>query len=326
MFSLKVEKPPPCPLLDPKQLSTPCSRPHPYFLPLLETVRSRSSAGWVLTLLLCPDQCTIAWLWAESPVSAKEVLGSLSSSAANPPARGAFTSSRRPLARGRLPLEPSAKTVVRVSPCSRALRGCARRLLLAPLGLPGANMPCPHRVPANDSPPASPCFFPPLPPPGWSSGSGPGRRPSAAPLLTVTSSSVHWLATARRKRGGSAGDCEAGAERHPGPPVAPQVISAPAKTHVDRSRSPVRARGAPGQPAGRSVRAASIPLRLPWAPATECVAPAEVRVRRGGCARAGERRASTSECVSGEWGGGGREGGGSGWRAFLVLCPLSSWL
>lgn len=121
-------------------------------------------------------------------------------------------------------------------------------------------MPCPHRVPANDGPP-SPCFFPPLPPPGWGSGSGPGRRPSAAPLRAVASSSGHWLAIARGKRGSST-DRETGAAGPPGPPVAPQVISAPARTHVDRSRSPVRARGAPGQPAGRSVRATSIPLRL----------------------------------------------------------------
>lgn len=201
----------------------------------------------------------MAWLWAESPVSAKEVLGSRSSSAAAPPARCAFISSRRPFARGRLPLEPSAKAVAQVSPRSRALGGCARRLLLL---TPRVGMPCTHRAPANDGPPASPCLFPPLPLPGWGSGSGPGRRPSAAPLRAVASSSGHWLAMARGKRGSSAGR-EAGAAGPPGPPVAPQVISAPARTHVDRSRSPVRARGAPGQPAGRSVRATSIPLRLP---------------------------------------------------------------
>ncbi|KAK2098961.1 hypothetical protein P7K49_024412 [Saguinus oedipus] len=88
-----------------------------------ESEIGRPAAGWVLTLLLCPDQCTMAWLWAESPVSAKEVLGSRSSSAAKPPARGAFTSSREPLARGRLPLEPSAGAVAQVSPSSGALGG-----------------------------------------------------------------------------------------------------------------------------------------------------------------------------------------------------------
>lgn len=123
-------------------------------------------------------------------------------------------------------------------------------------------MPGPHRELAGDSPPAS-CFFLPLPLLGWGSGSGPGRRSSAAPLRTVASSSGHWLAIASGERRGSAGDREARAARRPGPPVVSQVISAPARTHVDRSRSPVRARGAPGQPAGRSVRAASIPLRLP---------------------------------------------------------------
>lgn len=204
----------------------------------------------------------MAWLWAESPVSAKEVLGSRSPSAAAPPARSAFISSRRPLARGWLPVEPSAKAVAPVSQRSRALGGCARRLLLLTRpGLPGAGMPCPHRAPANDGSPSSPCFFPPLPPPGWGSGSGPGWRPSAARLRAVASSSGHRLAIARGKRGSSAGR-EAGAAGPPGPPVVPQVISAPARTHVDRSRSPVRARGAPSQPAGRLVRATSIPLRL----------------------------------------------------------------
>lgn len=204
----------------------------------------------------------MAWLWAESPVSAKEVLGSRSSSVAAPPARGAFTSSWKPLVRGRLPLEPSANAVARASPSSRTLGGCSRRLLLALPGLPGAGKPWLHRAPANDGPPASPRFFAPLPLPGWGSGSGPGRCPSVAPLRAVTSSSGHWLATARGKRGSSALR-EAGPEEPPGPPVVLQVISAPARTHVDRSRSPVRARGAPGQPAGRSVRATSIPLRLP---------------------------------------------------------------
>lgn len=222
----------------------------------------------------------MAWLWAESPVSAKEVLGSLSSSAAAPPAREAFASSRSPLARGRLPLEPSDQAAARESPRSRALGGCARRLLLEPPDLLGAGMPCPHRAPAGDSPPASSCLSPPLPPAAWGIGSGPGRRPSAAPLGAVTRSSGHRLAAARGKRGSRAGRRDTGAAGRPGPPVAPQVISAPARTHVDRSRSPVRARGAPGQPAGRSVRANSIPLRLPrLGPRSVWRRPVRVRAR-----------------------------------------------
>lgn len=277
---------------------------------LLAARRPRSATEWVLTLLLCPDQCTMAWLWAESPVSANEVLGSRSSSAAAPPARGAFTSSRRPLATWRFPLEPSAKAVAQLFPRSRALGGCARRLLLAPPDLPGARMSCSHRAPAGDGPAASPCFFPPLPPPGWGRGSGPDRCPSAASLRAVPGSSGHWLANDRGVRGGRAGGREAGAAGRPGPPVAPQVISAPARTHVDRSRSPVRARGAPGQPAGRSVRAASIPLRLP-----RLGLPSVWRPPRCGSG-AGGVRAPTSRRASVCWGSGegvaGKEGAPAG--------------
>lgn len=234
----------------------------------------------------------MAWLWAESPVSAKEVLGSLSSSAAAPPAREAFASSRSPLARARLPSEPSDKAVARESPRSRALGGCARRLLLEPPGLLGAGMPCPHRAPAGDGSRASSCLFPLRPPAAWGIGSG----PIAAPLLAVASSSGHRLATARGKIGSRAGGRETGAAGRPGPPVAPQVISAPARTHVDRSRSPVRARGAPGQPAGRSVRANSIPLRLRGSGRGAC-APAEVRVRARGVRLPASQPASV--CVGG---------------------------
>lgn len=201
---------------------------------------------------------------------------------------------------------------------SRALGGCARRLLLEMPGLPVASMSCPHRAPAGDSPPASPCFFLPLMPPGWSSGSGPGWYPSAAPLRAVASFSGHWLSTARGKRGSSTGGCEAGPVGRPGPLVAPQVISAPARTHVDKSRSPVRARGAPGQPVGRSVRATSIPLRLPrlglpsvwslprcWSGAGVCVC----------------RRASQRVCV----GGMGRGPPGRRWLGLArLLGPLHS--
>lgn len=295
----------------PEQLYVPrpCSPISPYCQEKEKEIRAR----WVLTLLLCPDQCTMAWLWAESPVSANEVLGNRSSSVVDPPVRGAFTSSREPLARGRLPLEPSAGAVARASPRSRALGGCARRLLLTPPGFPGAGMPGTHHAPSGDVPWASTCISPPL---GWGNSSGPGRRLSAA--AAVASSSDHWFATARGRRPGNAGGREAGAVRRPGLPVVPQVISAPARTHVNRSRSPVRARGAPGQPVGRSLRAASIPLRLP-----RLGLPSVWRPPRCGSGAGGVRApASERVSVSGEWGGGGREGGGSGWRASPVLCTL----
>lgn len=266
-----------------------------------------------MTLLLCPDQCTMAWLWAESPVSAKEVLGSRRSSAADPPARGAFTSSREPLARGRLPLEPSAGAVARASPRSGVLAGCARRLLLAPPSLPGAGMPRSRRSPAGDVPPASTCISPLLPPPCWGSSSGPARRPSTAALRAVASSSGHWLATARGESGDNAGGHEAGAAGRPGPPVASQVISAAARTHVDRSRSPVRTSGAPGQPAGRSVRAASIPLRYRCSGCRVCGARRGAGPARGVCAR---QRASERVCVGGV--GRGRPG-----RRWLRLARLA---
>lgn len=97
----------------------------------------------------------------------------------------------------------------------------------------------------------------------WGSSSSLDLRLCAVALRAVASSSGHRFIAARGKRGGNAGGREAGDTRRPGPPVVPQVISAPARTHVDKRSSPVRARGAPGQPAGRSVPAASIPLRLP---------------------------------------------------------------
>lgn len=175
-------------------------------------------------------------------------------------------------------------------------------------------MPCPQSASAGDSPPVSLCLFLLLPPPGWGSGSGPGWRPSTVPLCTVASSSGHWLATARGERGGSAGNCEAGAAGRPGPPVAPEVISAPARTHVDRSRSPVRARGAPGQPVGRSVRAASIPLRLPrLGLLSVCSARRGAGPAQGVCAR---RRARERVCV-------GRVGRGRPGRRWLRLARLA---
>lgn len=155
-------------------------------------------------------------------------------------------------------------------------------------------MPRSRRSPAGDVPPASTCISPLLPPPCWGSSSGPARRPSTAALRAFASSSGHWLATARGESGDNAGGHEAGAAGRPGPPVASQVISAPARTHVDRSRSPVRTSGAPGQPAGRSVRAASIPLRYRCSGCRVCGARRGAGPARGVCAR---RRASERASV-----------------------------
>lgn len=153
-------------------------------------------------------------------------------------------------------------------------------------------MPRTHLAPPGDVPSASARVSPPL---AWGSSSSLDRRLGAVALRADASSSGHRFTAARGKRGGNAGGREAGDTRRPGPPVVPQVISAPARTHVDKSSSPVRARGAPSQPAGRSVPAASIPLRRPrlglpsvWRP------PRCGSGGGGGGARAGER---ASECV-----------------------------
>lgn len=157
-------------------------------------------------------------------------------------------------------MAPSAGAVAQASPRSRVLGGCARRVLLALPAWLGAGMPRTHLAPSGDVPAASVGISPRL---AWDSSSSLDRRLGAAALRADASSSDHRFSAARGKRGGNAGGREAGDTRRPGPPVVPQVISAPARTHVDKSSSPVRARGAPGQPAGRSVPAASIPLRLP---------------------------------------------------------------
>lgn len=121
-------------------------------------------------------------------------------------------------------------------------------------------MPRTHLTSSGDIPSASAGISPP-----FARGSSSSLDPRLSPVVlrAVASSSGHRFIAARGKRGGNAGGREAGDTRRPGPPVVPQVISAPARTHVDKSSSPVRARGAPGQPAGRSVPAASIPLRRP---------------------------------------------------------------
>lgn len=69
-----------------------------------------------------------------------------------------------------------------------------------------------------------------------------------------------------------------------------------------QKQEPRPGEGRPG-PACRALGARRLhPAAAAEARAAECVAPAEVRVRRGGCARADEQ---ASECVLGERGGGG---------------------
>lgn len=189
-------------------------------------------------------------------------------------------------------MAPSAGAVAQESPRSRVLGGCARRVLLELPAVLGAGMPRTHLTSSGDIPSASAGISPPF---ARSSSSSLDPRLSAVVLRAVASSSGHRFIAARGKKGGKAGGREAGDTRRPGPPVVPQVISAPARTHVDKSSSPVRARGAPGQPAGRSVPAASIPLRLPRFGCRVCGAR-----RVAGPAVGGRRRESEKASVSGE--------------------------
>jgi hypothetical protein len=156
-------------------------------------------------------------------------------------------------------------------------------------------MPGTHLAPSGDIPAASVRISPRL---AWDSGSSLDRRLGAAALRADASSSGHRFSAARGKRGGNTGGREAGDTRRPGPPVAPQVISAPARTHVDKSSSPVRARGAPGQPAGRSVPAASIPLRLPRLGLPSVWRPPRCGSDGGGVGGAGGMRAPASKLAS----------------------------
>lgn len=177
-------------------------------------------------------------------------------------------------------------------------------------------MPGTHLAPSGDIPAASVRISPRL---AWDSGSSLDRRLGAAALRADASSSGHRFSAARGKRGGNTGGREAGDTRRPGPPVAPQVISAPARTHVDKSSSPVRARGAPGQPAGRSVPAASIPLRLPWLGLPSVWRPPRCGSDGGGgggCWRDARAGKQASECVRG------MRRGRPGRRWFA--CPLHS--
>lgn len=184
-------------------------------------------------------------------------------------------------------------------------------------------MPRTHLTSSGEVPSASAGISP--PPFAWGSSSSRDLRLSVVALRAVASSSGHRFIAARDKRGGIAGGREAGDTRRPGPPVVPQVISAPARTHVDKSSSPVRARGAPGQPAGRSVPAASIPLRLPrlglpsvWRP-PRCGSGGE-----GG--RAGER-ARERVYQGSEEGAAGKEVAPAGApRLSCALPPLDRWL
>lgn len=160
-------------------------------------------------------------------------------------------------------------------------------------------MPRTHLTSSGDIPSASAGISLPFAP-GSSSSLDP--RLSAVVLRAVASSSGHRFIAARGKRGGNAGGREAGDTRRPGPPVVPQVISAPARTHVDKSSSPVRARGAPGQPAGRSVPAASIPLRLPRLGLPSVWRPPRCGSGGGVGGGAGEERASERVCRGSEEG------------------------